>query len=97
MTPEEILKSGLTLLESKGKDYTAGDNQFENFERAALIASWFTRDEDKPFAILIGTKLARIAALRAKEGEPNHESLEDSFTDLTNYSALFGGSATRTK
>lgn len=93
MKAEEILKSGLKLLESKGQDYCEDRevNQFENFERSNLIASWFKHDEDKSFAVLIGTKLARLASLLNSSRTPNNESTLDSFIDGANYFALWGG------
>ena len=93
MNSKEILTRCAALQDSKGVDYTSNvkTNQFENFDRAAMIASWFNDPFDKPFAVLIGVKLARLATLINKTGEPNHESVIDTFIDLTNYCALWGG------
>lgn len=77
------------LHEKKNEDY-AQKEAFENFKRSAIIADWFEDPVDKAFAILIGTKLARIATLRNKKAAPNNESLQDSFDDLATYSILFG-------
>lgn len=90
MNSEAILKKCAELQVSKRKDYTTG-RQFENFERSALLAEWFRDPLDKAFVVLIGTKLARLAALLDREDKPNHESIEDTFVDLTNYCALWGG------
>ena len=94
MKAEIILEQGMKLLKSKGEDYTEDkeDNQFQNFERSNLIASWFKKDEDKSFAVLIGTKLARLAALLNSDKAPNNESILDTFIDGSNYFALWGGS-----
>lgn len=73
----------------KSTDYAAAHNPNENFERAALIASWFKHDRDKPFAIYIATKMARLATLLNSEAEPNNESIEDTFIDQANYTLLW--------
>lgn len=93
MTSKEILNKAAELQILKGQDYTSDVtvNQFENFERAGVLVSWFKDPVDQAFAVLIGTKLARLSALLSSGREPNNESIEDSFVDLTNYSALWGG------
>lgn len=87
----EIFKKCEALTMSKRQDYTTNplaDNH-ENFRRSGEIASWFTNPDDKPYAILVGTKLARLASLRSSGRTPNNESIEDSFLDLINYCALW--------
>jgi hypothetical protein len=93
MDSKEILHKCEELQVSKGSDYTSDvkANQFENFDRSAEIISWFKNDIDKAFASLVATKLARLASLLNRDDKPNHESIEDTFIDLTNYSALWGG------
>jgi len=94
MKAKEILERAMSLLVSKGQDYTSDvkTSQFENFERAALISSWFIRDEDKVYATLIGIKLARLASLLNRRVNPNHEAVDDTFVDGSNYFALWAGS-----
>lgn len=91
MTVQEIFKKALKITMSKRQDYTtnAAVDNHENFKRSAEISSWFTDEQDKPYAILIGTKLARLGALLSSKREPNNESIEDSFVDLVNYCALW--------
>jgi len=84
----ELLERMKKIHESKSEDYSSVGH-YENFERQALITSWFKKDIDKAFIGLIAIKLARIATLLDKEGNPNHESLEDSFLDLTVYCGLW--------
>lgn len=93
MRAEHILDMGRKLLKSKGDDYTEDrdKNQFENFDRVAVIASWFTNPTDLPYAVLIGTKLARLSALLNGNKTPNNESILDTFVDGSNYFALWGG------
>lgn len=97
MTPKEILDKAASLQVLKGQDYNTdlNSNKFENFERSGLLASWFKDPVDIAFAVLIGTKLARLSALLSNDRGPNNESIEDSFVDLTNYCALWGGYRTR--
>lgn len=87
----EIYKKCLKITMSKQQDYTtnASEDNHENFKRSAEISSWFKDEQDKPYAVLIGTKLARLGALLSSEREPNNESIEDSFADLVNYCALW--------
>ena len=73
----------------KNGDYAADSNPHENFERQALIMSWFKNDIDKAYAGLIALKLARLATLLNKTDLPNNESIDDSFIDLANYAILW--------
>ena len=92
MRAQDLMDRAKKLMGDKGDDYTKdpGKDQFENFDRVATIASWFNDPIDLPFAVLIGTKLARLATLLNGKS-PKNESILDSFLDLTNYSALWGG------
>lgn len=87
----EIFKKCQEITMSKRQDYTTNPekNNHENFERSAEIASWFKDKEDKPYAVLIGTKLARLGSLLSSGRTPNNESIGDTFIDLINYSALW--------
>lgn len=73
----------------KNQDYAAPDKQFENFTRSAELITWFNRAEDIAFVALIGTKLARLSTLLNSGSEPNNESIEDTFLDLTTYCGLW--------
>lgn len=89
MTPEDILRAGISVLDKKNQDYTQ-HSRFENFERQAELMGWFEAEIDKAFACMVAVKLARIAALRNKKQTPNNEALVDTFMDLANYAALWG-------
>jgi len=84
----QLLEQIKTIHEKKSQDYSAGGN-YENFIRSALVASWFKNDSDKAFVVLIATKLARLATLLNSGKDPNNESIDDSFLDLTTYCALW--------
>ncbi len=91
----DILDRSKTIHLSKRADYTTktDENPYENFQRSSLLATWFPSDYVS-FAVLIGTKLARLASLLTKEKlgiKPNNESIDDSFLDLVTYCALFYG------
>lgn len=91
MTPEALMEAGKVLLRTKAIDYTSV-GRYQNFERQSEIVSWFNNDIDKCFAGLVAVKLARLAALLdGRQDTPNHESITDTFIDLINYSALWGG------
>ena len=89
MDINSIFASCLALSESKRKDYTTGADNHQNFRRTQEIQSWFTKDIDKPYIVLISTKLARLASLLSDSRVPNNESIEDSFKDLINYCGLW--------
>lgn len=97
MTPEEFFEYGKKLLKSKGEDYTTNreKDRYENFDRSSSVIAWFSNDIDRAFVALITTKLARLASLLGRESEPNNESIEDTFVDLVNYAALWGGRRTQ--
>lgn len=83
-----IFEECLKITMSKRQDYTSSADSHENFKRSAEVASWFKADRDKPYVILITTKLARLASLLDSK-EPKNESIRDSFLDLINYSGLW--------
>lgn len=88
---DQIFKKCESITMSKRQDYTTNpdvDNH-ENFKRSAEIAEWFSYYQDKPYAILIGIKLARLGSLLSNNKQPNNESVEDTFLDLINYCALW--------
>lgn len=84
----ELLDKMKAIHTLKNEDYAKGD-AFENFTRAAEVSSWFEDPMDKVFATLITVKLARIATLTSKKTNPNNESIEDSFLDLSVYTTLW--------
>jgi len=83
-----ILENISQIHDKKSEDYSSS-GPYENFERAAVIASWFDDPVDKVFAVLIGVKLARLATLHNKKGQPNNESVLDSHTDLSTYCVIW--------
>lgn len=88
MTIQEIFKKCQKISLSKRHDYTSSTDNHENFKRSAEISSWFKSDQDKAYAILVGTKLARLGSLLGNK-EPNNETVDDTFIDLVNYCALW--------
>lgn len=89
---EEILNRSKEIHLRKREDYASDPtaNPFENFDRSNLVATWFP-DSYKSFAVLIGTKIARLGALLITGKTPNNESIDDTFLDLVTYCALFYG------
>lgn len=83
-----ILENISQVHDKKSDDYSS-DGPYENFERAAEIAKWFDDPVDKVFAVLIGVKLARLATLHNKKGQPNNESVLDSHVDLDTYAVIW--------
>ena len=84
------MKGCLEVLEKKNHDYTT-ETWDENFQKQAIIVSWFKRDIDKVFAGMMAVKLARLSALLQDGKEPNYESIIDTFQDMANYAVLWGG------
>jgi len=87
---ELILTRSIETHLKKRADYTTNpdENPQENIDRANIIASWFP-DPYKPFAVLIGIKLARLASLLSNGRRPNNEALDDSFLDTITYTAMW--------
>lgn len=85
----ELLRKMKEIHEKKGADYAAEGKHYENFERAAIVSSWFNDPVDKVFAILITVKLARLATLTNSTKPPNNESIDDTHEDLATYSTLW--------
>ena len=84
-----LLEESKQIHLKKRHDYAAEDNPFSNFERSAIIMSWFNDPVDKAFANLVGTKLARLAELRNGKTAMN-ESIADTCLDLFTYCGLWG-------
>lgn len=87
----QIYEKALEVTMSKRQDYTSNANKdnHENFKKSAELIGWFNNDSDRAYVALIGTKLARLAALLSDERTPENESVEDSFIDLINYCGLW--------
>lgn len=85
----QLLEKIKTIHEKKNEDYAQKGQPFENFTRSAELQSWFVNNIDKSFAVLVGTKLARLATLLNSKKEPNNESVSDSFLDLSTYCILW--------
>jgi hypothetical protein len=81
----EMLRRMRETHDRKQHDYAAEGNPFSNFEDAARVANVSV---DEVFAVLIGTKLARINELVRSNKQPKNESLLDSYLDLAVYAAL---------
>jgi len=94
-TPEELMIHGINLMKMKAHDYTTKD-RYENFTRQTILTSWFSEEQDKVFVSIIAIKLARLASLLGQK-EPKNESIQDTFIDLINYCALWGGYRTTVK
>ena len=71
----------------KNDDYAGDKGSFYNFEFAEYFSSMFKHARDKVYAILIGIKLARLTVVLHKP--PSNESVEDTFDDIINYTAIW--------
>lgn len=85
---QDLLKRMDGVHVAKSHDYASEDGPFSNFERAAIIASWFNTPIDQVFATLIGVKIARLAEL-CNGKTPKNESIDDNGLDLANYAGLW--------
>lgn len=97
-----IPKECLEVLNRKSYDYSSKDNRYSNFE---ISNKWaenclnFINDEPVKigldnkisFAILLGTKVARLKELLLSNKEPKNEAIEDSIIDFMNYRLLLEG------
>lgn len=83
---EGVLEDMLTVHDRKNEDYADGGNPFSNFEGAAAVAGVSV---DTVFQVMIGIKLERLRQLVTNAKTPNHESIDDSILDMTNYAAIW--------
>lgn len=88
-TFHELIQKCITTHNKKNHDYAKEDNPHSNFEIVAELVKHFKNPIDQVYVTLIGVKLARMSELLNGK-EPNNESIEDTYVDLTNYSALWG-------
>ena len=87
-TLTKLLDDIKELHERKAHDYSKESDPYSNFKFAALLVAEFSNPVDQVFASLIGVKISRLSQLLGGK-EPNNESIEDSFKDLTTYCALW--------
>lgn len=84
----DLMQRAQQISEGKAHDYADDNDRHSNFKYAGSLAEAFP-DWSKPYAVLVGVKMARLAQLLSGK-EPKNESIEDSFIDLVNYCALWG-------
>lgn len=87
---EKLDEKLITILKSKGKDY-GNEDTLSNFKRMSQIVNTLNLDLKKPIGCALFMtlmKIDRIANLISKDGDPENESLEDSFIDLIGYAKL---------
>lgn len=80
-----IFKKCLDIAVAKNSDYATEDDPFANFKLCELIANMPT--EDGIFIRMLD-KVSRIGQLLHKEAEVTDEKLEDTLSDLINYTAI---------
>lgn len=87
----ELCDKAKEIHKKKNDDYAEESSKFFNFEVQAQFIKWFDQCDfvDQSFAAICGLKVARIANLLSKKGEPNNESITDSFEDLFIYVGLW--------
>jgi predicted Ser/Thr protein kinase len=83
-----LLAEMQALHESKNSDYASDVDPYSNFRQAAAVAEGFS-GVDAVFATMIGVKLARLRELTSSGKQPNHESVQDTRTDLAMYATLW--------
>lgn len=84
----KLLDEIRSIHDLKKQDYSDPNDRFSNFTYSDYLARPFP-DSHKSFAVLVGTKLARIAVLLTSSASPNNESLDDSFKDLATYCVIW--------
>lgn len=95
ITQDRIPEFGKTLLKmlelhrAKNQDYATDSDPMSNFTVSTYINSLFDKNRDKSFAVLIGTKLGRLATLLNSGKEPNNESVTDTMDDIAIYMILW--------
>ncbi len=97
----EILGDMEFLLGRKAGDYATEEDTLSNFRFTGGVLGAAIRmgvqGMDLSFLALISTKLARLMVLLGKSGQPNNESIYDTFVDLANYVVLWAVSVIERK
>ena len=79
---DDLIKSELEMLRTKGEDYSVNKDRLSNFYEVAAFSGI------SPQMVVfsrIATKMVRMKALLVNNKNPNHESLADSIKDCRNY------------
>jgi hypothetical protein len=84
----DLLDDATALLGRKAHDYSVEEDVHSNFKHAEYVGALFP-EPYKPYAVLIGIKLARLGVLLHGK-VPQNESIRDTILDLVNYCALLG-------
>jgi hypothetical protein len=92
-----LLADGLEILGDKQHDYAVDEDAFYAFKFIGDILSKAQgvglRGTHLSFLALLCVKLGRVITLLAQDKEPKNEALRDTFVDMANYAALWGGYA----
>ena len=90
----QLLSDVQSVLEAKAKDYGANNDPLFNFHLEAtmidIAVQQGLRGRDISYLTLIMVKIGRLITLIGKGAEPTNESLQDTFSDLLGYAALWG-------
>lgn len=87
---DQYLERLREIHEAKERDYTGEYSPEFNFRFAEEFASNFHSKVDKPYAYLIGVKIARLVVLLNQSlARPRCEPIEDTFLDIANYFLLW--------
>lgn len=82
---KDSLTEMYTIMLKKNKDYAGEDNPFANFE---LVESLGLVSMEKGILVRMTDKIARISNLIDKEAAVHDEAIEDTLSDLANYSVI---------
>lgn len=80
----DTFASCLLIAELKNRDYSSGEDQFQNFRRSTMVGV----PTDRAILVRLTDKLARISNLLDKENEVVDEKLDDTIMDAINYLAI---------
>lgn len=82
---KNISKKDMAILKQKNNDYATNDNCFANFQTSELFGLITT---DQAIASRMLDKMKRICNLLGKEASVQDETIQDTLSDLRNYSTL---------
>jgi len=81
----EFFKECSDMLEKKAHDYAQDNDCFSNFKKIAMLAD---TSVPKVLLMFLAVKLARLAELIAKGKSEVGESMQDTLSDMSNYSCI---------
>ena len=81
----EFYKGCTNILTKKAHDYAQEEDCFSNFKKIAILCDISV---ERVFLVFLSLKLTRLSELIGSDGPAVEESLQDTLSDVSNYSCI---------